>query len=311
LFCDDMAHKEFVPPTYGNIGKTFRDLWSKKFDFKNQLKTVNKTPFGLTLTTTATFDPTNINGNANVKYADKSFGDVEAELDTTSGKAYATTNLTKLVDGSKATLSGGLQGSKKPGDRNFLSAKGAFEHSQDFFTANASVVIGEEGGKEVGLVSHITAAGTIGFDGLSVGGEAKVKVDNDHQFEDHNIGAQYQTGDLTAALTTEKKGDVIRASLHYAPSKDYSIGAEFVSDELDNLPTQPLRKILNVVTQYEVDPSTTTKFRWSNSGDLGAAIEFRLKNPQLAVLFSSSFKTKGTSDFRADKFGVGLTFGDY
>jgi len=112
-------------------------------------------------------------------------------------------------------------------------------------------------------------------------------------------------------LTTEKKGDVIRASLYYAPSRDYSIGAEFVSDELDNLPTQPLRKILNVVTQYEVDPATTTKFRWSNSGDLGAAIEFRLRNPQLAVLFSSSFKTKGTSDFRADKFGVGLTFGDY
>jgi len=129
--------------------------------------------------------------------------------------------------------------------------------------------------------------------------------------EDHNIGAQYQTGDLTAALTTEKKGDVIRASALYSPSKDYSIGLEFVSDESDQLPTAPLRKILNVVTQYEVDPSTTAKFRWSNSGDLAAALEHRLKNPQLAVLFSSTFKTKGTSDFKADKFGVGLTFGDY
>jgi len=304
--------KEFVPPTYGNIGKTFRDLWGKKFEFKNVLKTINKTPHGVTLTSTATFDPTNINGNANVKYVDKSFGDVETELDTTSGKAYATTNLTKLLDGSKATLSGGLLGSKKPGDRNFASAKGAFEHSQDFFTANGSVVIGEEGTKDsVALVSHVTVAGTIGFDGLSVGGEFKLKVDNDHHVEDHNIGAQYQTGDLTAALTTEKKGDVIRASALYSPSKDYSIGLEFVSDESDQLPTAPLRKILNVVTQYEVDPSTTAKFRWSNSGDLAAALEHRLKNPQLAVLFSSTFKTKGTSDFKADKFGVGLTFGDY
>lgn len=201
---------------------------------------------------------------------------------------------------------------KKPGDRNFASAKGAFEHSQDFFTANGSVVIGEEGTKDsVALVSHVTVAGTIGFDGLSVGGEFKLKVDNDHHVEDHNIGAQYQTGDLTAALTTEKKGDVIRASALYSPSKDYSIGLEFVSDESDQLPTAPLRKILNVVTQYEVDPSTTAKFRWSNSGDLAAALEHRLKNPQLAVLFSSTFKTKGTSDFKADKFGVGLTFGDY
>jgi hypothetical protein len=308
-----MAHITSTPPppTYGNIGKTFRDLWSKKFDFKNSLKTVNKTPIGFTLTTSATFDPTTINGNFNGKYVDRTWGDVEGELDTNSGKAYATANLTKLLEGSKATIGAGLLGSKKPGDRNFLSGKGAFEHSQDFFTVNGSIVIGEEGGKEVGLVSHITAAGTIGIDGLSVGGEGKFKVDNDHAIEDHNIGAQYQTGDLTAALTTEKKGDVIRASVHYAPTRDYSIGAEFVSDELDNLPTQPLRKILNVVTQYEVDSNTTTKFRWSNSGDLGAAIEFRLRNPQLAVLFSSSFKTKGTSDFRADKFGVGLTFGDY
>jgi len=80
---------------------------------------------------------------------------------------------------------------------------------------------------------------------------------------------------------------------------------------LDNLPTQPLRKILNVVSQHEIDPNTTTKFRWSNSGDFGAAVEYRLKNPQLAVLLSSSFKAKGTSDFRADKYGIGLTFGDY
>jgi len=84
-----------------------------------------------------------------------------------------------------------------------------------------------------------------------------------------------------------------------------------VSDELENLPTQPVKKLLNIVTQYEVDASTTSKFRWSNSGDLGFALEHRLRNPQLAILFSSAFKTKGTYDFRADKFGVGLTFGDY
>jgi len=266
----------------------------------------------LTLTSTATFEPTNINGNANVKYVDKSFGDAEVELDTTSGKAYATGNFTRLLEGSKFTLGGGLLGAKKLGDRNFLSAKGGIEHAQDFFTANASVVVGEEGIKDnVALVSHVTVAGTVGFDGLSVGGELKVKVDNDQTLEDHNVALQYQTGDLTASLNTEKKGDVIRAAAVYNPFSNYSIGLEYVSDEFDNLPTQPLKKLLNVVTQYEVDLSTTTKFRWSNSGDLGFALERRLRSPQVAVLFSSSFKTKGTSDFRADKFGLGFTFGDY
>jgi len=220
--------------------------------------------------------------------------------------------LQKLLEGSKLTLGGGLLGAKKLGDRNFLSAKAALEHSQDFFTANASVVVGEEGTKDgVALVSHATVAGTVGFDGLSVGGELKVKVDNDHQLEDHNVALQYQHGDLTASLNTEKKGDVIRAATVYNPISNYSIGLEYVSDEFDNLPTQPHKKLLNVVTQYDVDAYTTTKFRWSNSGDLGFALEHRLRNPHVAVLFSSAFKTKGTSDFRADKYGVGLTFGDY
>jgi len=158
----------------------------------------------------------------------------------------------------------------------------------------------------------VAVAGTVGFEGLTVGGELKVKVDNDYQSEDRNVAAQYQhESGLTATLTTEKKGDVLRGAAVYTPSKDYSVGLEFVSDELDNLPTQPLKKLLNVVAQYEVDASTTSKFRWSNSGDLGFALEHRLRNPQLALLFSSQFKTKGTYDFRADKFGVGLTFGDY
>jgi len=103
---------------------------------------------------------------------------------------------------------------------------------------------------------------------------------------------------------------VLRASTYYTPSKDYSIGAEFVSDELDNLSSAPLRKILNVATQYEYTHNTTTKFRWSTTGDLGVAIEHRLKNPNLAVLFSSNLKHKN-GDLRPDKFALGLTFGDY
>jgi len=303
-----MSQQPFIPPTYGNIGKSFKDLWSKKFDFKHVLKTVNKTPIGLTLTTTTTFDDSH-NGNANVKYVDNTWGDLEAELDTTSGKAYATTNLTKLLSGSKVTVSGGLLGSKKPGDRNFLSAKGAIEYFQDHFTVNGSAVIGEEGGKDSGIVSHLTGAGSVGFEGLSVGGEAKVKVDsNDYQFEDHNIGAQYQSGDITGTVLTEKKGAVIRANAYYKFAKEGTLGAEFVVD--DNQPTHQ-RKLLNVVVQEEIDANTTAKVRWSTSEDLGVALEHRLTNPKLSLLFSASFKTKSFANFRADKFGVGLTFGDY
>jgi len=294
----------FVPPTYGNIGKNFRDLWSKKFEYKNFVKVVTKAPSGVTLTTSANIDSNSLNGNATVKYVDN-WGDVDSELDSTSGKAYATANFTKLVTGGKASLSGGLLGSKKPSDKNVLSVKAAFEEIQDSFTGVVSAECAEVD-KGDGFSAKINASGTIGFDGITVGGEVKGRVDQDPSVEDHNVGAQYQKDNLTLSLTTEKKGDVIRASYYYAPTKTYAIGAEFVADSADSF-----RRVLNVASQCEYNPDTTAKFRWSTGGDIGAAVEYRLRNPNVAVLFSTNFKARGTSDIRADKFGVGFTFGEY
>jgi len=295
-----MSHS-FVPPTYCNIGKSFRDLWSKKFENKSFLKVISKSN-GLTLTTSESIDSNGLNGNVTAKYVDN-WGDVDAEVDCSSGKAYATANLTKLVDGGKASFSAGLLGSKKPADKNSFSFKAAFEESQEVFTAAASADFVEVGD---GFGAKINASGTIGFDGVTVGGEVKGRVDHEHNIEDHNVGAQYQKDNFTVSFNTEKKGDVLRVSYFYAPSKDYTVGAEFVTDGADTF-----RKVLNVASQYEYNSNTTAKFRWSTGGDFGGAMEYRLRNPNVAVLLSANLKAKGTSDIRADKFGVGFTFGDY
>jgi len=298
-----MTH--FVPPTYGNIGKNFRDLWSKKFENKSFLKVVTKAPSGLTVTSNASID-NGINGNLTAKYVDNSWGDVDTELDSTSGKAYATANFTKLVDGGKASLSGGLLGSKKPGDKNSLSFKAAFEESQESFTVAGSADFAELE-KGDGFGAKINASATIGMDGITVGGEVKGKVDHEHHIDDHNFAAQFQKDNFTASMTTEKKGEIIKTSYYYTPSKEYTVGAEFVTDGT----TDTLRKVLNVASQCECNPDTTAKFRWSSCGDFGAALERRLRNPNVALLVSANFKVKGTTDIRVDKFGVGFTFGDY
>jgi len=294
-----MSNQKWGPPTYCNIGKNFRDLWSKKFEFKNFVKFVHKAP-SFVFTTSGGGDPNNYNGSANVKYTD-SWGDVETDLDST-GKAEAKATLTRLVEGGKATISGGLSGTKKPTDRNSFSVKAGFEESQEWFTGNLLASF-DEVDKGNLFNANVTAAGTLGFEGVTVGGEVKAKVDHEPKVTDHNVAAQYQTGAFTFALNTEKLGDVYRASTYYqTPLKDYTLGVEFVSDEFDHLPNPPNRKALNVVTQYEYNPDLTTKFRWSNSGEFGFALEHRLKNPNVSLLLSSNVKSKGT-DVRLDKVG--------
>jgi len=114
------------------------------------------------------------------------------------------------------------------------------------------------------------------------------------------------TYNFTVSFNTEKKGDVLRLAYYYAPYREYIVGAEISTDGADSF-----RKVLNVASQCEYNPNTTAKFRWSTCGDFGAAVEYRLRNPNVAVLLSTNLKLRGTSDVRADKFGVGFTFGEY
>jgi len=272
----------------------------------------------LTLTTTGTLEPTQITGSTNVKYADKTWGEVEGDVDTGNGKLYAKSSFTQLNPGSKLTLGGGWDpSSSEPIVRQNLSAKAEVEHVQQFYTVGSILTVGEEAKKDKkddpALSSTVSVAGTIGWEGLSVGGQVLFKVDKDQNLQDYNVGAQYETEGFTGALLTEAQGDVVRASWLHNVSKSHTLGVEFVSDEFDRLskPAEPRRKILNFASEYKLDGFTSVKLRLSNSGEVAAAVEHRLVNPKVAVNFSTQWKVKGTSSYKAEKFGLGLTVGEY
>jgi len=313
-----IALSNYSPPTFGNIGKGWKDLWKKKFDFKNQLKTVSKTPFGLTLTTTGTLEPSQITGATNVKYADKSWGEVEGEVDTGTGKTYLKSVFTALNPGSKVTLGGGWDpSSPEPIVRQNLSAKVEVEHTQAFYTAGSVITVGEEPKKDkkddAALSSTVSVAGTIGWEGLAVGGQVLFRVDKDQNLQDYNVGAQYDHDSFVGAIHTEAQGDVIRASLLHNVSRTHALGVEFISDEFDRLskPAEPRRKVLNFASEYKVDGNTTVKVRLSNSGEVAAAVEHRLLNPKVAINYSVQSKVKGTSSHKFEKWGLGFTLGEY
>jgi len=96
-------------------------------------------------------------------------------------------------------------------------------------------------------------------------------------------------------------------------SPTHTLGVEFVSDEFDRLskPAEPRRKVLNLGSEYKLDNFTTIKVRLSNSGEVATAVEHRFVSPRGAVNFSSQWKAKGTSSFKAEKFGIGFTLGGF
>jgi len=305
--------KPAPPPTYANLGKAFKDLFKKKYDFDNVIKVTNKTNFGLTLTTSGKLLKDSIHGNTKGVYSDKSFGEVEAEVDTGSGKTFAKTTLTQLVPSAKFIVSGGFDPTSKDAlVKHSWSVKGEAEYRHDIFSATGSVLVGEDAKGAIGAAVEVTDV-ISGFDGLSVGGQGKIAIDQaGHSFDDYNLGVQYERPNFIATLITEWKAEVIRFSWFHKVNKDYTLGVEAISDEKDHLSpaSNPRRVVLTLASEFQLDLDTAIKAKANNYGEISTAVEHRLSNPALTLQAAAQFKATGTSKLVSEKFGLGVFFGE-
>jgi len=302
---------EFVTPLYANLGKQFRDLYKKKYDFDNALKIASKTNFGLTLTTTAKIYKDQISGATKAQYVDRAWGEVQGEVDAGTGKLWGKVVLTKLLRNAKFIFNGGLDPTSKDAlVKDGHSVKGEVEYVKDAIAASGSVLLGDEG---KGLSAVTEGSVVVGFDGLSVGGQAKLNLHHpSNPLQDYNVGAQYERKDFVATLLTEYQGDVIRLSWFHRVSRDQNLGVELISDDFDKLakPSDPRRRVVAVATDYQVDPATLIKARANNYGEVAAVVEHRLSNPNVLVGAAAQFKASGSSKFAPEKFGVTVTLGE-
>jgi hypothetical protein len=301
---------DFVPPTFGNLGKQFKDLFKKKYEFDNLVKITNKTSFGLTLTTTGKIFKDKISGSTKGVYVDKAWGEAEGEVDAGNGKVWGKVTLTKVLNNCKFILNGGVDPSSKDAlVRDNYSVKAEGEYRKDFLAGSGSILLGDEG---KGASAVAEAAGVIGFEGLSVGGQIKVKIDQAQNISDYNVGAQYERKDFIATLLTENQGDVIRFSWFHKVTRDYNLGVELVSDEFDHLskPTDPRRRVINLCSDFQLDADTLVKAKANNFGEVSAAIEHRLSNPAVLVGAAAQFKAEGSSRLTPEKFGLSISLGE-
>jgi len=292
---------DYSPPFFPNIGKAFKDLFTKKYDFDNMFKVTNKTDVGATFTTTAKLGGGSIQGQEKIVVVEKNRGELELELDTSNEKAYGKLTFDSLVKNTKFMIGGGFDpNSKEPIAKAHSSVKGEVEHREDAWNTSGSVLVGEDFNAAV-----VTANVAFGWDGFSLGGMIKSDL---KQLSDANFGFQYERKNFVAAAFSEQLGQVTRASWVHKVCPTKTLGFEVIFDDNEKL-AKGRKLVLSFGSEYQLDPDTSVKGRWNNFGELATVVEHRLHNPHALVGAAASFKVKGLGQLQLDKFGLSLSVG--
>jgi len=301
---------------FAKFGQSFSDLWKKTLDEKDivhKAEAVNKTDFGLKLTTTGIFADT-IQGTVKAEYADKT-GKYEGEL-TTKNKAWGKVTLEGVATGADVAVSGGFDPESKD---EWIKGKGGVKAEVDYRTDSWAVSGRATGGyRTVGksvapdLSMNVQAEAVCGSDGLSVGVCASVPLGEKDQKlldvdkVDMNVACQYEKDKYTATFKTTKNCMDLSFSNFFKVSSDQEIGVEVTA--AGSKPGAP--RTLNFATRYQLNLDTGPKFRANTDGEVRFGVEHRLRDPRVKINAAAVWKAKGPS-FSVERFGLGLTFGDF
>lgn len=285
------TQKQFVPPYFKNFGKSTKDLFKKKYDYDHITKLINKTKNGITLETSTNISDS-FKGTLNGKYVNRDFGEVEVEVSTSqSAESKANLKLKKLADGVTATLGVSQKGTKKP------VGSCEVEYSQEYVATQFNLKSDLES-------TTLDVSAALGYDGFSVGGSASLSKGG--EVKESNVGAEYSMGDLTTTIYTEKNGKVLNSSFYQKLNSETQIGGN-VQFSLSS----DSNKVITMGVQHALDFDTNVKAKAEfPTGIISTSIEHKLTNPKLQLQISAEFNAKNLP-LNAQKFGLGVTFGDF
>jgi len=279
-------HKPFVPPLWGKFGQSVKDLFTKKYTFKNQVITKHNAKNGVTLESGGVYT-NELSGYVKATQKSKDFGTTEVSIET-SGKADGKVKFDQIAKGLVVTISG----NEKP------SGKLNVDYSQDLVSVSGSVDTAFKN-----FQTKLDGTAAVGFDGFSVGGAVKFDVSGDNELEDYNAGAEYSQDDFTATLQTSDKTEKITASYFQKVSNELQVGASVDFGKGG--------RVLTLGDEYQLDADTTLKGKANTKGVVSAVVEHRLANPKLQFGVAASFNAFNNAPVVADQFGLSVTFGDF
>jgi len=288
------SRKAFTPPKYSNFGKSNKDLFKKKFDYDNVFKAINKTKHGVTVETGSNLT-NNYCGFIKPKY---SYGNYDFESEVyTCPKAENKLSLKckNVSKGLNLTFGGSTA------DKQLNGSYGGsidLEYSQEYFTTQVV-------GRSDFAKTKIDASAVVGLEGVALGGQVVVNAASSAEVIDANVGAEYTKDDFTLSAYTEKNLDLVNAGFHYKVNSATQVGGLFKFDMSGKVP-----RTLTTAVEHQLDRDTTFKAKAElPSGIVGVAYEQKLANPKLLVSVAAQFNA--AKAFNAEKFGLGLSFGDF
>jgi voltage-dependent anion channel protein 2 len=278
--------KPFVPPLWGKLGTNVKDLFTKKYTFKNQVITKHNAKNGVTLESGGVYT-NELSGYVKATQKSKDLGTAEVNIET-SGKADGKIKFDQFAKGLVVTISG----NEKP------SAKVNVDYSQEFFAGSASVDTVVKN-----FLTKLEGTAVVGFEGLSVGGQVKFDVSGTNELEDYNAAAEYSQDDFTATIQSADNTEKLTASYFQKVSPDLQVGASVDFGKGG--------RVLTLGDEFQLDADTTLKGKFNTKGVVAAVVEHRLPNPKLQFGVAASFNVFNNSPVVADQFGLTVTLGDY
>jgi len=278
---------------FGRLGISISDLYTKGYNFRHLLSLRKITKNGIGIESGFKCGAMGTNGYLGADYSFPGV-DVSGQLDTdgdSKGKV-------------RYHHAGGIfsLGLNFGGD-GWKGASGVFgaEYSNSLCALGATLHADPK--KKGKYQTHADGGGSLKVldTGASVG--AHVKADTTHgTLTDANVGVEYAYGPGIATLVTTKKFTGFTTS--------YFVKACPVADLGACVDITPQTRVYSLATEWRVDRDSTIKAKIDSTGALSTVFEHRMFNPLVRFGFSSSMDLHKRS-LAANKFGIGLSLGDY
>jgi len=272
-----------APPKFADLGKKAKDLFKKQYDYKNEVKVFSKSS-GVKIETTTGSAKSGLTGNVKANWKDATFGDIEIEGNS-GGSTKGQFKLSKVVDGLDVTTSTTLDD---------VTVDSIYQSKNVTATAKGTYSLSKS-------TTKVSSSLTFAMDGVALGCGMDFKGS---AVSDCNLGAQYSTKDLVAALVTSKSGADLTASYFQSVSKQLTLGSSMVFGNDFS------KRDFTLGGEYKLDKVTTMKAKAASSGVVDLAITHVLAEPKLKLNVAAQFDSKAEK-VAAQKFGVSVSFGDF
>lgn len=269
--------------------QSFSDFVSKNFTFGHSVKTINKSG---DVTIENGVEPAGkvMKGWTKFNFPAADFGKAEVQI-CANGKdkdTKAKIEFANMIKDADFTLSASAEPNvtlEASYSQSNFGAKAEFSTDCDASRTVKTSVNASSNGIKATMDADICAAGG----GLT----------------DYNFKVDYKQKDLCANIKTSKGRDVLSAWIAQNVCSGFYWGAQ-VEHTLSKGST-----VATAGAAWKVNNATTVRKLIDSNGCVKASVEHKLSNPSVKVNSACEYNILGANPCKAQKFGFGLTFGDF